>query len=466
MVIVILNIHFLPAQLAESHIAESRVQFWLTDAQKQALFERQAALWDPEEDQENLLEIVINEEINYQKMDGFGFTLTGGSARLINEMSEPERSKLLIKLFAWNENNIGISYLRISIGASDLSDSVFSYNDLRNDETDLQMKHFSLAPERDHLIPVLKQILEINPDLFIMGSPWSAPPWMKTNNSPKGGSLKKEYFHAYALYFVKYINEMESEGIPVDAITVQNEPLHPGNNPSMYMSPEDQSSFIKSALGPAFDSAGIKTKIIIYDHNADKIDYPISVLNDTSANKYIDGSAFHLYGGTINELSKVHEAHPDKHLYFTEQWIGAPGNLQEDLKWHTENLIIGASRNWCRNVLEWNLAADENQDPHTNMGGCTRCLGAITIEGDNVTYNPAFYIVAHASKFVRPGSVRIESNYHANLPNVAFKTTEGNIVLIVLNKTTERKKIKIKLKEKIILTYLSGGAVGTYFVDL
>lgn len=234
------------------------------------------------------------------------------------------------------------------------------------------MQQFSLAPDEQHLIPVLKEILAINPDIRIMGSPWSPPAWMKTNGDTRGGSLKPEYYPAYANYFVKYIQGMAAAGITIDAITVQNEPLHPGNNPSLLMLAEEQAVFIKDYLGPAFREANIDTKIIIYDHNADRPDYPISILDDPEANQYIDGSAFHLYGGTIDALSQVHEEHPDKHIYFTEQWIGAPGDFPADLSWHIRELIIGATRNWSRTVLEWNLAADPNQDPHTDRGGCDR----------------------------------------------------------------------------------------------
>lgn len=175
----------------------------------------------------------------------------------------------------------------------------------------------------------------------------------------------------------------------------------------------------------------------------------------------MDGSAFHLYAGSIDELSKVHNAHPDKHLYFTEQWVGAPGNLAGDMAWHVRTLIIGATRNWCRIVLEWNLASDPSYDPHT-PGGCDQCLGIITINGNTVTRNPAYYILAHAAKFVRPGSVRIDSNLPANLPNVAFKTLEGKTVLIVLNDNSAAQQFNIKFNGKIVSTSLDKGAVGTF----
>jgi glucosylceramidase len=284
---------------------------------------------------------------------------------------------------------------------------------------------------------------------------------MKTNQTSKGGSLKPEYFDAYAHYLVNYIQQMKAEGIRIDAITIQNEPLNPGNNPSLLMLPEDQATFIKKNLGPAFKATAIDTKIWLYDHNADRPDYPISILNDPDARKYVDGSAFHLYGGPVEALTKVHDAHPDKHVYFTEQWIGAPGDLRGDLGWHVKNLIIGASRNWSRTVLEWNLAANPQQQPHT-IGGCDKCLGALTIDGSNVVRNPAYFVVAVASKFVRPGSVRIATNMASNLPNVAFKTPGGQTVLIVLNDSKDTQSFTIRYQGKGTQASLPTGAVGTF----
>jgi len=436
------------------------VNFWLTDPSQNILFTEQQSI-NSSAATSGVATITVNPDQSYQEMDGFGFALTGGSAYHIYNMSPAARKQLLTEIFDINDKNIGTSYLRVSIGASDLDSKVFSYNDLPAGETDVQMNKFSLAEDKKYVIPVLKEILQINPDIKILGSPWSAPLWMKTNGRSIGGSLKPEYYSAYAKYFVKYIQGMKEEGITIDAITVQNEPLHPGNNPSMYMPASEQAAFIKASLGPGFKNTGITSKIIIYDHNADRVDYPMSILNDPEAKKYIDGSAFHLYGGEISALTQLHNAHPDKNIYFTEQWVGAGSNFADNLKWHTSELIIGAPRNWCRTVIEWNLAADQNQDPHTE-GGCDRCLGAVTIQGDNVTRNSAYYIIAHASKFVRPGSKRIESNIPADLPNIAYITPSGSKVLIVLNNGGIKKYFHIKEGEKTVLASLSPGSVGTF----
>jgi glucosylceramidase len=439
---------------------KGEVEVWLTTGDQSSLLSKQNTSLKFSDAKNDLPVIEVDEKQTFQSIDGFGFTLTGGSASLINKLPAAAQDSLINELFSTKENGISVSYLRVNIGASDMSADTFTYNDLPAGETDVNQDKFSLAKDQADFIPVLKKIVAVNPSIKILGSPWSAPTWMKDNNNFKGGSLKTEYYQSYAKYFVKYITAMKAEGITIDAITVQNEPLHPGNVPSMFMDAPAQANFIKTALGPAFEKSGIKTKIILYDHNADKPEYPISILNDPEASKYVDGSAFHLYAGKITALSQVHDAFPKKNLYFTEQWVGGPGNFSEDLKWHVTTLIIGATRNWSRNVLEWNLAADPAYQPHT-VGGCTTCLGAITIS-PNVTRNVAFYIIGHASKFVSPGSVRIASNITSKLENVAFKTPNGNKVLIVANNNNSEQSFDIKSDGKMVTTSLPAGAVATY----
>lgn len=439
--------------------SKSSVAMWLTTPDQKYLFEEQAPL-ALNNQSNNYPTIQVNPSVSFQTMDGFGYTLTGGSATLIHSLTDDLRSQLLNELFGTEGKNIGVSYLRISIGASDLSATDFTYDEMPEGETDENLEHFTIEMEKTDLIPILKEILEINPEIKILGSPWTPPTWMKTNRSFVGGSLKPEYYRVYANYFVKYIKAMAAEGITMDAITVQNEPLHPGNNPSLLMQATEQADFVKNHLGPVFEAEGIKTKIIVYDHNADRPDYPLTILNDPEAKKYVDGSAFHLYGGPIEALSQVHDAHPDKNIYFTEQWVGGPSNFAGDFGWHIENLIIGAPRNWSRIVLEWNLAADPDYKPHTD-GGCTQCLGALTIT-DRVIRNTAYYIIAHAAKFVRPGSVRIHSDLPENLKNVAYQTPDGKKVVIVLNTSNSEKNFNIQCGDNQFTSALVAGGVATF----
>ncbi|MEP6615961.1 MAG: glycoside hydrolase family 30 beta sandwich domain-containing protein [Ginsengibacter sp.] len=443
--------------------SQKTVELWLTNADKSALFQKQKTLPGFHKGVHDSAFIEVNEKITYQSIDGFGFALTGGSAMHIIRMSTEARSSLLNEIFGTAKNSIGVSYLRVSIGASDLNESVFSYDDLPAGTSDTSMQHFDLGPDKKDVIPVLKEIISIYPGIKILASPWSPPSWMKTNNDTRGGRLKPEYYKAYVKYFLKYIQGMKAEGITIDAITVQNEPLHPGNNPSLLMTAPDEAEFIKNYLGPAFKAANVNTKIILYDHNADRPDYPIFILNDPQAYKYIDGSGFHLYGGKIEALSIVHDKFPEKNLYFTEQMVvDRPHDTGISMVWPVTHIIVGATRNWCRNVLLWNLAADPSFKPFTDRGGCPSCQGAVTIDGDQVTRNTAYYTIAHASKFVRPGSLRIASSEADKLPNVAFKTPDGKKVLIVVNGSQQMKKFDIVYKNELLTAKLEAGAVGTY----
>jgi len=443
-------------------VVTNEVDFWLTKGDQTVLLKKQSSILAFGTKYNVYPNIDVDETKTFQTIDGFGYTLTGGSVQVINQLNAAKKQELLQELFGSSETSIGISYLRLSIGASDLNETVFSYDDMPTGQTDVNLTNFSLGSDSKTLIPLLKEILLINPNIKIAAVPWSAPVWMKDNNSTIGGSLQTQYYGVYAQYFVKYIQAMKLQGITIDAIMPQNEPLNPYNNPSLVMTATQQTNFIKDNLGPALQTAGINVKIIIYDHNCDKPDYPIAILNDATASPYIDGSAFHLYGGDISALSTVHNAFPNKNVYFTEQWTSSDGNFGGDLKWHLKNVVIGSMRNWSKNALEWNLANNASYGPHT-PGGCSQCKGALTILGaDNFTRNVGYYIIAHASKFVPLGSVRISSTLSGNLNHVAFKTPSGKLVLIVENDGGVTELFNIKFNGKWVSTSLDSGAVGTY----
>tara|TARA_R110000868_G_scaffold21640_12_gene89873 strand:+ start:16060 stop:17553 length:1494 start_codon:yes stop_codon:yes gene_type:complete len=438
------------------------IDFWLTKGDQSVTLNKQVGVLGFSTTYNTLPNIEVNETQTYQTVDGFGYTLTGGSAEVINSLSASKKQVLLQELFGISETSISINYLRISVGASDLNSIPFTYNDVNSGETDLDLSEFSLAPDQENVIALLKEILSINPEIKILATPWSAPVWMKDNDSFIGGSLQTQYYEVYAQYLVKYIKAMKAEGIAIDALTPQNEPLHDGNNPSMVMTAVQQTNFIKNNLGPALQAENLATKIIAYDHNCDNPQYPITILNDEVANTFVDGSAFHLYAGDISALSTVHNAFPDKNLYFTEQYTPSTGSFSGDLKWHLKNVIIGSMRNWSKNALEWNLANDSSFGPHT-PGGCTTCKGAITINSnDSFTRNVGYYIIAHASKFVPTGAVRINSNINGSLHNVAFKRPDGKKVLIVLNDSAINTSFNIKYNDKWATTSLDAGAVGTF----
>ena len=393
----------------------------------------------------NGAKIVLHPEQTFQSIDGFGFTLTGGSAQLIQALEPVKRAALLQELFGKN----GISVLRIGVGATDLDATVFSYED--------KPRKFSLEPSKADLIPVLQQILTINPAIKLMATPWSPPTWMKDNGESKGGSLLEKYYTTYANYLANYIQAMEKEGIRIWALTPQNEPLHPGNNPSMYMSSQMQANFIKTALGPVFKKRNINTKIIVYDHNCDHPEYAIDLLNDAEAKQYVSGSAFHLYNGDISALSKVKAAHPDKDLYFTEQWTGYKGDFTGDFMWHVKNVILGAVNNHAKTAIEWNLANDPSYGPHT-PGGCTECLGALTISGQDITRNQSYYIVMQAARFVPAGSIRLGIDVPEGIQAAAFKRPDGKTVLLIQNEGRKKnlsvEKLNLEIPAESVLTII------------
>jgi len=398
-----------------------------------------------------------------QSMQGFGFALTGGSAQLLHRMSAPARHKLLQEIFSRNGSGIGVSFLRLTIGASDLNDHVYTYDDLPDGKQDRALEKFSLREDEADVIPVMREILQIAPKLRVMASPWTAPSWMKTNNAPKGGSLRREEYPVYANYFVRYLQGMAAAGITVDAITVQNEPQNANNTPSMVMSSAEEDAFIRDDLGPALRSAKLATKILIWDHNCDLPEYPLSILQDPKSAQYVAGTAFHLYEGNVSAMSRVHDAHPDKDIDFTEQMVieDRGGNVRP-IASPFERVVIGAVRNWSRTVLLWNLASDPALGPHTPNGGCPMCQGAVTLDGDHVHRNIAYYTIAEIAKLVPPGSVHVASKAVEGLGNVAFRLPSGELVLYVTNNSQKPQTFTLEWQKQSSQASLPAGAMAAF----
>ncbi|CAM4133424.1 glucosylceramidase [Cytophagaceae bacterium 50C-KIRBA] len=441
------------------------IENWISLPKKKQMFQKYPNLaWDTRNISRQTNPINLNPQGLDQTVDGFGYTLTGGSAHLIQALDSQTKRELLQELFGNKLNQVGISVLRISIGASDMDEKVFSYDDVPMGKEDLTLENFSLHEDKKALIPLLIEILSINPKIKIFATPWSPPTWMKDNHETKGGKLQPTYYEVYARYFIRYIQEMKKLGINIHAVTPQNEPLHPGNNPSLSMSAEEQMVFIRDFLGPQFQKNRISTKIICYDHNCDKPEYPITILNDPQARKYVDGSAFHLYNGDISALAQVRTKHPDKNLYFTEQWTGVKGDFYGDFMWHIKNVVIGSMNQGAKTALEWNLANDQNLGPHS-PGGCTECLGAITLS-QGIQRNVAYYIIAQASSFIPAGSKRIKLNQSPNLPMVAFLRPDKKICLLVQNEGPEKQKIPIQYLNKTVELEIPGSSVSTFIFKL
>lgn len=421
------------------------VHVWVTSGDKSRLLAAQEDIQLIDNPTTAYPSITVNPAEQYQEIEGFGAALTGSSAYVINQLSGSQKTALLQELFD-AEDGIGISYLRLTIGASDFSLSDFTYDDMPSGQADTNLDNFSIAQDQVNIIPVLQHILTYNSGIKILGSPWSAPAWMKTNQSLYGGKLQTQYYQVYANYFKKYIEAYAGSGITIDAITPQNEPLHESGYPTMKMEAAEQANFIKTALGPTFANNGITTKIIAYDHNFDVPAYPLAVLADADANQYVTGSAFHAYAGDVSAMSQVHNAYPSKGVYFTEISGGAwSPDFTGNLNWYVRNILIGSVRNWSKTVLFWNLALNDNHGPTNN--GCTDCRGVVTVNASGTaTFNEEYYAIGHFSKFVKPGAHRIASTTFdgsTGLSNVAFQNPDGSKVLVVLNESPSTKTFSV-----------------------
>ncbi|RAI97685.1 glucosylceramidase [Chitinophaga skermanii] len=428
--------------------ANESVSIWTTTGSQSQLLQQQGNVTFAPDAGTNATTITVNDATTYQSIDGFGFTLTQGSAKLISNLSASAQSSLLNELFS-PSSGIGLSVVRVGVGATDLSDYSYTYRDGAS---------FSLAgPDQTYTIPILKKILAINPAIKVLATPWTAPTWMKTNGSFVGGTLKAENYESYGQYWLDYMNAMRGQGIEIWGITPQNEPLNPYNEPSMTLTKENQLGLINSYIGPKLRGAGFNCKIICYDHNCDNTEYPIYVANNSS---YVDGSAFHLYGGNISAMTTVKNA-TNKNVYFTEQYTSTTGSFSGDLSWHIQNVVIGSLNNWSKTVLEWNLASDSQGGPHT-PGGSTVSRGAVTIDGSTITRRVGYYIIAHVSKFVQPGAVRIASNSSGNIQTTAFKNSDGSKVLLAFNNGGSSVSFKVKWGNQSFTYSLAAGSAATF----
>ena len=442
--------------------AGETVGVWLTTGDRSQLLAPQPSLtFAPDTPSRRYLTIDVDETITYQQVQGFGGSLTDSAAWLIaNALAPAGRDALMSSLFD-PAAGIGLSLLRQPIGASDFALAHYTYDDTCCDLSDFSVEH-----DRAYILPLLRQALTLNPALRVMGSPWSAPAWMKDSGSLYGGKLLPQDYGLYADYFVKYVTAYQAEGVPISFVTLQNEPHYePPDYPGMRWEATEEADFVKNDLGPAFAANGIGTRIVVWDHNWDEPGYPITVLDDPAAKAYVDGSAFHCYGGSVDAQTQVHDAHPDRNVYFSECTSGAwSSNWANNLVWDFQNILIGNFRNWGVSTTKFNLALDQNYGPHT--GGCTNCTGIATIDTTNgsVSYNHDFYTLGHFSKFVAPGAVRIDSDQfdRRGIYDVSFKNPDGSRVVVVLNAGHASTPFKVRWAGQSILYRLPAQSAATF----
>ncbi|MGW4221998.1 ricin-type beta-trefoil lectin domain protein [Streptomyces bauhiniae] len=392
--------------------------------------------------------ITVDENTRYQTFTGGGASFTDTAAWLMNSsgaLSQATRDATMRKLFSPTDG-IGLSFLRNPMGASDLARSGYTYDDVPAGQTDPSLAKFSLAHDLADVIPLTKQARQLNPDLTVMASPWTAPAWMKDSGSLNGGWLKAEDYGAYASYFVKYLQGYRDQGIPVSYVTAQNEPTCCSGYPSMSWNASGLAYFTKSELLPKLQQAGLSTKVLAHDWNWDTYDsYAAQTVDDAAVRSHpnFGGIAWHGYGGDVTKQTAVHNQYPALDAFATEHsggtWIA--DQQREDL-----SDIINYTRNWAKSVTKWSLAVDQNMGPHN--GGCGTCTGLITVHnGDgrsgSVDYTVEYYDMGHLTKFVRPGAQRIASTASSAVPNVAWRNPDGSKALIAYNGATSAKQVTI-----------------------
>lgn len=431
--------------------AQSAVQAWVTTGDQAKLMSREKdAAFGSGPLQRTVIDIDSSQR--FQEMTGFGASITDASAYLIQKRLNPQqREALMQELFGRKGNGLGLSFTRLTIGSSDFSMTNYSFDDMPKGESDYELKHFSIEPNRAEVLPTVKQALAINPQLKVMASPWSAPGWMKTSDSILTGSLRPEAYRAFAQYLVRYVDAYKAEGIPMFALTLQNEPhFEPADYAGMRVEPDSRAAFIGRHLGPLLEKAHPQTRILDYDHNWDRMYSPAQVLEDKVANKYVDGVAWHCYGGDVRAQAALHDAYPDKETWFTECSGGdwAP-DWDENLQFFGGTLMVKSTRGWAKGVLLWNVALDENKGPF--VGGCKTCRGIVMIDSKTgaITRNVEYYALAHASRFVRPGAHRIESTtFKDGLDTVAFRNVDGSTALLVANSARAPRSFSVRADGK------------------
>ncbi|WP_246189345.1 glycoside hydrolase family 30 protein [Pseudoxanthomonas kalamensis] len=413
------------------------------------------------------IDIRVDETQRFQQIIGFGASLTDASAWLIQHRLNPaQREALLRELFGRDNGGLGFDFARLTIGASDFSRHHYSLDDPPDGKPDPELEHFSIDENRDDVVPVARDMLAVNPGLRIMASPWSAPGWMKDSNSLIQGTLLPEYYDAFSRYLLKYVDAYAAEGIPVFALTVQNEPdYEPKDYPGMRLNAPARARLIGDHLGPMIAMRGNGPLIFDWDHNWDKPEEPMGVLADPAAEPHVAAVAWHCYGGSVEAQTPVHEAYPDKDTYMTEcsggDWEPI---ISGGMTLMAREQIIGTLRNWARGVLLWNLALDENNGPHA--GGCGTCRGVVTIDSatGEVSRTDDYYVLAHASRFVRSGAVRIGSSEGRDgIDNVALQNADDDsVVLIVTNSESEARRISVSSAKGRFAYTLPGRSLATF----
>lgn len=389
--------------------------------------------------------ITVDETQLYQSIDGFGAAMTDSAAYLLKEkVPTANLPGVMNDLFTRSGKGIGISFIRNPMGASDIARNVYSFDDLPSGQTDPTLASFSIAHDQADIIPLLIQAKQLNPQLKIMANPWSPPGWMKDSGLMVGGNLILSSTNetAFANYFVKYIQAYAAAGVPIDYISLQNEPLYiPTDYPGMGMDAATQTSVLRDYVLPALTNANLTTQVLVYDHNWDQASYPETVLSDPTilASPLVAGTAWHGYGGTPGAQQTVQNMFPTKGTWETEHsggiWVKSPDQFITDFVEITQVM-----RNSSKSFVKWSLALDEKLGPDLTQndppfGGCNTCTPIVTVNSSTgaVTKDIEYYTLGHYSKYAVPGAQRIYSSNANGIVSVAFLNPDGSKALVAFN---------------------------------
>ena len=408
--------------------------------------------------------ISVDDSKRFQIIDGFGAAFVEGSAYLLQHaLSVSQRAEVMATLFSPTQG-IGLSAMRLPIASTDLSRTHYSYDDMPPGEQDPSMAHFSVEKDRADVFPTVRAALKLNPKMTLIASPWSMPAWMKTKGTMNGGMLRKDAEPAYANYLVRSLQAFQQEGITPQYLTIQNEPLNETKDyPGTLLKADQAKRFIGNDLGPALRGGGLKTQVLAYDHNWDHPEYPLEVIADSAARPFTAGSAMHCYGGAVSVQDAMHAADPAKGIWMTE-CSGGTWQKQAPLS-STAELIIGSTQHWAKAVVLWGIALDPKGNPHA--GGCGTCRGLLTIDSSQqpakITWNGDFYALAHASKFVHPGAVRVASKATADgIQQVAFRNRDGSIALLAFNAGDADQSLNLNWRHRSASVTLPAHSLVTY----
>ncbi len=432
----------------QHHLHAQQLELWLTTGDRAALLSPQPSVSFSPEKNAVLPVVVVADGVAYQQIEGFGASMTDSAAYLIHQRVPAEKQQQVMEELFDPRKGIGVSFLRNPIGASDLARFHYSYDDLPPGEQDPDLAKFTIEHDRQDILPLLRMALRIQPRIRMMGSPWSAPGWMKTTGSMIGGSLRKEAYPAFARYFRKYVEAYAAEGVPVHYLSMQNEPLYvPNDYPGMSVTAAEQTEFLKNHLLPELNAARLPVRVLVYDHNWDRPDYPAAVLSDPvlAGSPLIAGTAWHWYGGTAGAMTTVHQVDPKRGQYVTE---ASGGTWIEDQVKADFEAIIHSMRNWARAFVKWGLALNQDRGPHA--GGCSTCTGLIEVneQTGEVRKTIDYYTLGHFSKFVRPGAMRVFSTNAPGVITAAFVNRDRTRVLVAYNETAREQRFQVEWRNR------------------